>query len=96
MEFSISRRTVAKWEGSITSFLATDLSSFNCRKVQWYMHVLLHAHRRTGMGTYSNHSLLPRSIFVRQDSIDRSHSLLNIVLGEHLREEGEIEERERA
>ncbi len=47
-----------------------------------------------GMGTYSNHSLLPRNIFVRQDSIDCSHSLLNIVLGAHLRERERERERE--
>ena len=78
----------------MTSFLATDLSSFNYGKIQWY--ITLHACR--GMGTHSSHSLLPMNIFVRQDSIDGSHSLLNIMLGEHLREEGEREggrERER-
>ena len=78
----------------MTSFLATDLSSFNYGKIQWY--ITLHARR--GTGTHSSHSLLPMNTFVRQDSIDGSHSLLNIMLGEHLREEGEREggrERER-
>ena len=45
--------------------------------------------------TYGRHSLLPMGVFIRQDGIYSRHTLLNIMLGEHLRKREREWERER-